>query len=218
MCDRLSAFLRPPALPLAELSAARLDGDLFALDDGYCSIDEPDTVDLRAEILSRLVPDWAVVAGQSAAWLHGALSMPPRIHEAFVRPARRGSLVSSRALLVRQIRMDADDVETLGGMLVTTPLRTAIDLARDHDVGSPGFDALSRLVDSRLVGAEAVERWLSVNRRLAGRRRVLTRLALAVEATLPGLDRPSASLSLDRPVTRETGSSAGDAAQPPLTR
>ena len=39
-------------LPLAELCAARIDGDLFAIDEGWAPIDEPDLPSLRAAVVA----------------------------------------------------------------------------------------------------------------------------------------------------------------------
>ena len=43
-------------LPLAELSAARLDGDLFAIDDGWAPVDEPDLPAFRAMATAMRAP------------------------------------------------------------------------------------------------------------------------------------------------------------------
>lgn len=198
MSSRLSAYLQPPVLSVAELSAARLDGDLFAIDDGYCSIDEPDTRELRLEILSRVVRPsaGATIAGLSAAWLHGALSTPPARHEVVIPVQARGSWHSSSVVSVRQLVIENADVTRLGRYGVTTAVRTAVDLARDHRLSSPGHVALRRLLGSGTAPPAEVIAWLDAHRRFPGRPRALRSIEAAVDATLPGLDVPMDQLAV----------------------
>lgn len=117
----------------------------------YCSAHLPDTLALRVAVLGLVVPQDAVVTDRSAAWLHGAeMALAPgdhlrvpevSIHQAPGNRLRNVLTVSGeRSLLGR-------DIEELGGLRVTTPLRTALDLGRllRRDAALAALDALSRL-------------------------------------------------------------------------
>ena len=53
---RLPMVLGTDDLPIAELCAARLDGELFAIDDGWAPVDEPDLPAFRAAVVALRVP------------------------------------------------------------------------------------------------------------------------------------------------------------------
>ena len=76
---RLPAVLDTHDLPLAELCAARLDGELVAIDDGWTPLDEPDLPALRAAVTALRAPRSLVIERMSAAWVHGALAAPPPV-------------------------------------------------------------------------------------------------------------------------------------------
>jgi hypothetical protein len=97
-----------------------------------------------------VVPGDAVVTDRTAGWLHGApMILAPGDHVevpalSMYRPPGlrlRGKLVDSGERTFRD-----DDVVTVGGVLVTTPLRTACDLGRllHRDQGMAALDALHR--------------------------------------------------------------------------
>jgi len=93
-----------------------------------------DTLELRVACLSLIVPRNAVVTDRIAAWLLGApMVLAPGDHlvvppvTAFCPPGNR----LRNELVLSGERMLADtDVMEIGGVLVTTPLRTACDLGR----------------------------------------------------------------------------------------
>ena len=128
----------------------------------YVRADLPDTIELRASAYGLVAPPHAVVCDRTAAWIWGIdvlkkweLEMLPQL-ETFVlrgrtrirRPETRGG--------ERDLR--PDDIVTVGGLKVTTPLRTSLDLgccssryqamatmdafARVHGVGSAELTAL----------------------------------------------------------------------------
>lgn len=189
---RLPVYLQPPELSVAELAAARLDGEVFAFEDGYCSVDEPDTVRLRSAVLEQL-PELtdSVIAEMSAAWLHGAALVAPRVHTGFVSMDRRSARTSR--LRLRQVSLRPDDRESCGALQVTTPTRTVADLAR-----RTGADADEAMTTIRnyfvlgLTGPAEVVAWVRSARRVLGGTRILRVVSRATEVTLPGLD-PTAS-------------------------
>ncbi|MWV49759.1 hypothetical protein GRS96_10795 [Rathayibacter sp. VKM Ac-2803] len=127
---RLPSVLLPGHLPLAELCAARLDGELIAIDEGYLVADLPLGPAERAAALLAVLPRGTVADRRSAAWIHGATIDPPRIHSASIdRRNRLHPPVLSR-VRYHEVRLTDADVLVIGGCLVTTPERTLIDLAR----------------------------------------------------------------------------------------
>lgn len=89
------------------------DGDLVLLrGDVALPAGVPATPDLRAAALVPEVARREVVARAAAAWVHLGGTPPPRV-----------VVVAGAALGPR-------DVERLGGVLVTSPARTALDLVR----------------------------------------------------------------------------------------
>ncbi|TFD62855.1 hypothetical protein E3T39_02750 [Cryobacterium suzukii] len=116
-------------LPLTELYSARLDGQVFQVADSWCVIDEIDGCDTRAIAASQLVPPRAIAEQLTAAWIYGVAPEPRRHQFCVLISARATALWSPRAQ-VREIVRSPDDVRTISGVRVTTPLRTAVDLAR----------------------------------------------------------------------------------------
>lgn len=93
----------------------------------------PDSLRLRVSAVRLVVPDHAVAVDRLAAWIHGVDALPrSAIHEmpaldVFSRDGsrmRRGGVHSGVRDLVPR------DVMVIGGLQVTTPLRTACDLGR----------------------------------------------------------------------------------------
>lgn len=118
-------------LSLAELTAARLDGDLVDVGEAFMPTDAVETVGLRAASLRRLVPATVAVTRVSAAWVHGAWSSPPARHSVQRVGAVRAHLRDPR-LHYRDLAVPACDLTSIGGLAVTSPARTLADLARDH--------------------------------------------------------------------------------------
>ncbi|MGK9147017.1 hypothetical protein KXS11_05230 [Plantibacter flavus] len=185
---RLPAYLQPPQLSIAEFAAARLDGEVFAYEDGYCSVDEPDTVRLRRDVLANL-PGLrrATIAEMSAAWLYGAVLLAPRIHTGYV--AATGRSANSPRLRLRQVGLRTDDTEDCGGLQVTTPTRTVADLARrtGSDAG-PALEAIRGLFVLGLSSPREVITWVDDRRRVIGGSRIRRVVESAAEVPLPGLE------------------------------
>lgn len=148
---RLGSILSVRDLSLAELSSARLDGEIYALGDSWCPIDEIDGPVNRARTVSLLVPVPAVAERASAAWIFG-LTPEPACHELRVDSRARKHVAPSVRLRVREVRDPFADTDNLDGIPVTTPLRTAADLAlcRSHHASGPAERALVELLASLL--------------------------------------------------------------------
>ncbi len=123
--DRLSS---------AELTAACLDGHLVSLGDAYMPADAVETQALRAGSLARTLGDTLAATHLTAAWIHGGLPVPPARHTVQRAVPRRLHVVPHRQLVYRDLAIAAEDLQLIGGVLVTSPERTLADLARVGDV------------------------------------------------------------------------------------
>lgn len=174
---RLSGVLSRYDLPDPELQAARLDGELFALDECFCPIDELEQTHHRAASLSLLIPARVIAEQHSAAWVYGAIPFAPPVHEVCVDTRARQRPVPLSRLLVREVVIDPADVFIVDGLRVTTPLRTILDLARFSD--SFGDDEACIVIElmrvARIATADCEEA-LNRRRNLPGKRRALQRL------------------------------------------
>jgi hypothetical protein len=177
---RLPTVLGTRDLPLPELCAARLDGELVALGDGWCPVDEPDLPSLRAAAVAPRRPDPLIVERRSAAWVHGALPAPPAVSEYCIRYADRSTARIDLGSIVREVVIDEVDVAVVGGVRCTTPLRTAFDLLRDVRADD---DETVAIVAALLDGAHGLEAPLRERiesaHRLPHKARALARLEAA---------------------------------------
>jgi hypothetical protein len=112
-----------------------------------------DDLALRAEVLSLVVPPDAFVCDRTAAWLHGApAALAPGDHlevpqVSCFRPSAggrlRNGLTDSGERAIRP-----GDLQQVGPVVATTPLRTALDLGRlqpTRDLRLAGMDAMAAL-------------------------------------------------------------------------
>lgn len=133
-CGVHPVFLYIPGerLSQAELCAARLDGDVIELGDVYTPADLVESATTRARGIEHHRQGHAQLAfvGPSAAWIHGAGDQPPNHHHLQRTTLRRTRLRSTvRATLHGSVLHDGDVIE-IGGILVSAPERTLLDLAR----------------------------------------------------------------------------------------
>ncbi len=180
--------LSPADLPLAELTAVRLDGELYAIDGCFSPIDEPEDAARRALALAAGFPGRLIAEQRTAAWVHGVLPSPPGRHQFCVDIASRARPPIDAHLLVREVVLGPGDLVHLGGMPVTSPLRTVADLARV----SPGFGAAERSIVRglmRLGGHTLADCAALLDRRrnLPGKRAALSRVRDALEEAQPAV-------------------------------
>jgi len=129
----------------------------------YAVTQAPDDLVFRARALGLVVSPSAVVTDRTAAWLHGvdilprsALTIPPPV-SVFQRPgtrSRRDGVASGERMLLPR------DIVEVGGLAVTSPLRTALDLGRLLW----RFDALGALDQFLRIGVAADELLAEVER------------------------------------------------------
>ncbi|WP_134766142.1 hypothetical protein [Nocardioides sp. 1609] len=111
-----------------------------------------DSVRLRAESLALVVPEDCVVCDRHAGWLHGAdMILTPGEHRqlqpiSVFRPSGHGRLRNDLADSGER-NLRPPEVTVVGGVLVTTPLRTTWDLGRQRsrDASLACMDQMFRL-------------------------------------------------------------------------
>lgn len=142
----------------AELSAARLDGHVVELGEGYIPADAVETRELRAGSLTELVGSSLAATHLSAAWIYGALPSAPARHTVQRAVPRRLHTIIDRRLRYRDLQVAERDLLRIGGVWVTTPERTLADLSRVRD--DEHARAAVLLADSDPTLAESALRWL----------------------------------------------------------
>lgn len=147
MPQRLPPVLSSLDLPLPELLAARLDGELFRVDDCFTPVDEIEQPRHRARAAHAGLSGRLIAEQLSAAWIWGALELPPRPHQFCVALGARIHHPTGRGMTLREVVIEPTEVAVLDGHQVTTPLRTIVDLARF----SPVFAELEHSVVTRLM-------------------------------------------------------------------
>ena len=183
---KLPAVLGTDDLPLAELCAARIDGDLYAIDEGWAPIDEPDLPGLRAAVIALRVSRSLIIERLSAAWVHDALDTPPRTAQFCVPHGSRIAAITDRRVTIREVVLTADEFVELGGVRCTTPARTAFDLLRETALPDAESERIvTRLLASRPRLEAQIRERLDRARRMPHRARALVRLDHAVEAVSP---------------------------------
>ena len=152
-----------------------------------------DTLMLRLAVLRLVVPGWCVVTDRTAGWLWGAnMILAPNDHlvvprtDVFCPPGHRlrNGLTSSGERMLRP-----EDVVEMGGLRLTTPLRTACDLGRLllRDQAFAAMDSLARL------GAFSVAELIASVERFAGYRGVVQLRSLTPFVD-PGAESPPESI------------------------
>jgi len=172
----LPAVLHAPQLPLPELCAARLDGEVYAIDECYAPIDEVPDARLRAAAVRALAGDRAVAERDSALWIYGIRAEPPHRHTLCVPRDHRVTLERTPRTIVRETRLQAGDTQWIGGLAVTTPVRTGFDLLRSTEFGAADHDALVALIARFGVDVRACRDRILTVRNLPGRHTALARL------------------------------------------
>ncbi|MFF2270701.1 hypothetical protein ACFVTX_00365 [Agromyces sp. NPDC058136] len=145
---RLPVVLGTHDLPLAELCAARIDGELFAIDEGWAPVDEPDLPSFRAAVVALRMPRRLIIERLSAAWVHGALDAPPRTAQFCVPLHERIAVAPALGTIVREVVVSDAELVELAGVRCTSVPRTAFDLLRDQTLD----DATAERVVARLLG------------------------------------------------------------------
>lgn len=122
-------FYRPGALlSQQELSAARLDGLIVEVGDGYMPADLPEDAGARAASLAPIVSPGYAASGPTAAWVHGIGDAPPSRHHIQRAVDHRPRVPPRQNVVVHEGQVPSDDLVLIARLPVTTPLRTLTDL------------------------------------------------------------------------------------------
>ncbi len=190
--SHLPAVLFHADLPEAELHAAKLDGEVYRVDQCFSPIDEIEQGSQRALalVLATPFPHRLIAEQRSAAWIFGALSDPPLRHQFCADISARVRPVGLDAITIREVVIDRGDLVNFAGLLVTTPLRTVVDLART----SPEFDdadfrAVIGLMRIGGFGVDDCREFADRRRNLPNKRLALERINEAARRIQPPLTR-----------------------------
>jgi hypothetical protein len=171
---RLPPVLGPDDLPLPERMAARLDGELFVLGGSHCPVDAVETPALRlAAALAGRSPRY-IAELATAAWVWGAQLLAPDPVQLCVSLQARARPARPRDIAVREVVLRPSEIRWIGPHQVTSPLRTAIDLARSRE----GFDPAIVRELARIGGFDVSEclNAMDARRNLPGKRLAAARL------------------------------------------
>lgn len=168
----------------AELQSMRLEGLVrLVIGDSYLRSDFRENPVTRSRAAARCVPESLrarVALGRScAAWIYGCAPVPAVVSLVTDHRRRTTALPPFTAAVMHQVSLGPFDVNLVGGVSVTTPLRTALDIAVHGDRTAvtvlraidraPDLACPLRLVEAALLNAS----------RVPGKARALTRLRAA---------------------------------------
>ena len=171
-------LVTPDDLSIGDLLAAFHHGELRRLGECFIPADLPSNAQLRAESIGFGVEGFAVLDRVTAAWVHGALDELPEVHTLAVRHGERASAPRHTVIDVREAVFVPADVITIGRVRVTTPLRTAVDVARLFpDIERAVLGRLLKQVDAGINECIAL---LDRGKNLPGKRAARERLVQAL--------------------------------------
>jgi hypothetical protein len=173
--DPLPRLLTAAQLSETELRAAALDGDVYPIGDCWAEIATPDDPVMRASSVSVLFGRHVIASRDTAAWIWMASGGAPWRHDGIVPPEARHRGPSGR-VAVSEMAIDADEVVDLGGVRVTTPARTVLDIARASGWTRADRRRVDDLCRSYSVTSAQIERLVERRARLPHRRRAEVRL------------------------------------------
>ena len=176
MTSRLRASLTVLDLPLPELNAAVLDGVLYPRGFGFACIDEPDGPAERAASLTFPGGDRLIIERLSAAWVWGAASHPPDVHQLCSSSAARARSRPSPEFTLREVRISPAEVVSFAAAQVTSPLRTAIDLLVTAGHSPVSASSIQALLELDGLTPDECLRMLRARRGLPGKATALARL------------------------------------------
>jgi hypothetical protein len=182
----LPSVIDAAQLPLPERMAASLDGELFPLAAGHCVVDEANSPALRLAAVLAGRPERYLAELGTAAWVWGAVEVPPPRAEFCVDLRARARPLSSPDVRVREVSLRPDDVCELGAFRVTTPLRTVIDLARIRNpFTAEDARQVRELVRIAGLGLADCIAAMEARRNLPAKHRAVARLRLALDQPVP---------------------------------
>jgi very-short-patch-repair endonuclease len=135
----------------------------------HCEV--PDGRELRLAAVRLVIGGDAFLCGLTAAWLHG-IDVQDRRSELVWVGCRNGARLRARAgCIVREITVEDNDLQSLDGVAMTTPLRTAFDCARWLGL-TEGVVVADALAHAQRITAAELGAYATRHRGLRGVRRV----------------------------------------------
>jgi hypothetical protein len=178
MTLRLPPVLTSLDLPLAELCAARLDGELYSVGAAFAPVDEIEQPQHRAAALRTGIHKRLIAEQRTAAWIWGALTAAPMHHQYCATVGARVSRTNVPWLTVREVVIDPREVLIVNGLGVTSPLRTAVDMARFlPNFAQNELDAVTRLMRLGGFGIAECLALMNIRKNLPNKRQAARRLA-----------------------------------------
>lgn len=150
-------YIAGDRLSTAELTSARLDGDVVEVGEAYMPADAVETRELRAASLRHRIGDALAVTRESAAWVHGAVPDAPVRHTVQRRTPVRLHHVLDPRLAYRDQLLRAGSTAQISGVWVTTPAHTLADLVRGLHTGEDTETHIEAMLAWRpLLAVEAI--------------------------------------------------------------
>ena len=186
--------LYAPGVPFAgpELQSLAADGLLARFHQhGYTLPGIPASPQLRARAAAAVVPTSVrqrVVAGRlTAAWIYGCAAEPDRLALLVDTKRRVSSLRNTRGCTLHEVKLGPLDVISLGGLMVSSPLRTALDIAL-HVETERAVPALTALLarPQQDVRLRLLVRAIEATPRVPHKRAALEKLAMLAPALVAG--------------------------------
>lgn len=186
--------LYAPGSPFAgpELQSLAADGLLARFHQhGYILPGVGASPQLRARAAAGVVPAairQRVVAGRmTAAWIYGCAAEPDRLALLVDAKRRVSSLRGTRGCTLHEVRLGPFDVVSLGGLMVSSPLRTALDIAL-HVEQERAVPALAALLSrpQQDVRLRLLVRAIEASPRVPHKRAALEKLGRLAPALVTG--------------------------------
>ncbi|VXB38580.1 conserved hypothetical protein [Arthrobacter sp. 9AX] len=183
-----------PGMPFAfpELQSLAADGLLTRFHQhGYALPGTAATPQLRARAAAGGVPPGVrrrVVAGRmTAAWIYGCAAEPDRLALLVDAKRRVSSLRNTRGCTLHEVKLGPFDVVSLGGLMVSSPLRTALDVALhvDAERAIPALEGLLARPEND-VRLRLLVLAIEASPRVPHKRAALEKLARLAPALVPG--------------------------------
>jgi hypothetical protein len=154
---------------------------VYGIDECFSPIDEVERPVTRANALSSVAPARFIAEQRTAAWLHGALAFPPAVHQFCVAARARAKPPHGPRIRVREVEIDDREVQSFGGIRVTTPLRTVVDLARfSRRFGGDEESIVTALLAIDGFGIDECRLALNLRHNLPRKRLALRRISVAL--------------------------------------
>jgi len=186
--------LYAPGMPFAspELQSLASDGLLERFHQhGYTVPGATASPQLRARAAAAAVPAAVrqrVVAGRmTAAWIYGCAGEPDRLALLVDAKRRVSSLRNTRGCTLHEVKLGPFDVVSLGGLMVSSPLRTALDVALhvDAERAIPTLEGLLARPQND-VRLRLLVLAIEASPRVPHKKAALEKLALLAPALVPG--------------------------------